>query len=262
MAIRLTREDFIQKSNHIHNFEYDYSLVEYVNNKTKVKIICQKHGVFEQRPDNHIQNQKCSQCININIKSNREEFILKSKIKFGNLYNYSLVEYVNNKTKVKIICKKHGVFEQIPNLHLSRSVKIACLECTSKNRMVDYEDIVNRMSSKHNKFYNYSKFIYNGQNNKSTIICPTHGEFEQVVLAHLNGKGCKKCKNSKGELIISNILDELNIDYKTEYRFDDCIVFSSIFLYMFITTNIKHFSKFVSLIYICTATFYICSRYV
>jgi len=223
MPIRQTKEGFIEKSNNIHNFEYDYSLVEYVNNKTKVKIICKEHGVFEQRPDNHIQNQKCPFCINNNIKSSKEDFILKSKLKFGELYDYSLLEYINNKTKVKIICKEHGVFEQRPDLHLSKSVKIACIECSSKNRMIDYENITNRMSIKHNNFYDYSKFVYNGQNNKSIIICPNHGEFKQNVLNHLNGIGCKKCKSSKGELTISNILDRLSISYRTEHKFDDCI---------------------------------------
>lgn len=38
-------------------------------------------------------------------------FITKAKIVHGDLYNYSLVDYINSKTKVKIICSKHGVFE-------------------------------------------------------------------------------------------------------------------------------------------------------
>ena len=89
--------------------------------------------------------------------------------KFGELYDYSLVEYINNKTKVKIICKEHGVFEQRPDLHLFK-VKNACIDCSAKNRMIDYDNIINRMSIEHNNFYDYSKFIYTGQNNKSIII--------------------------------------------------------------------------------------------
>ena len=38
-------------------------------------------------------------------------FITKAKAIHGDLYDYSLVDYINNKTKVKIICSKHGVFE-------------------------------------------------------------------------------------------------------------------------------------------------------
>ena len=42
--------------------QYDYSLVRYVNNHTKVKIICPIHGVFEQTPDSHLQGAGCPRC--------------------------------------------------------------------------------------------------------------------------------------------------------------------------------------------------------
>jgi hypothetical protein len=44
---RLNNEIFIERSNKIHNFKYDYSKVEYVNNSTPVTIICPIHGEFE-----------------------------------------------------------------------------------------------------------------------------------------------------------------------------------------------------------------------
>jgi hypothetical protein len=46
MSKPLTKEQFIEKSNKIHNNKYEYSLVEYKNKRTKVKIICSIHGVF------------------------------------------------------------------------------------------------------------------------------------------------------------------------------------------------------------------------
>ena len=49
--------DFIEKANLVHNNKYDYSLVNYINNKTKVKIICKKHGAFEQIPDSHLRGR-------------------------------------------------------------------------------------------------------------------------------------------------------------------------------------------------------------
>ena len=51
--------DFIEKANLVHNNKYDYSLVEYKGNKTKIKIICKLHGVFEQMPMNHLKKQEC-----------------------------------------------------------------------------------------------------------------------------------------------------------------------------------------------------------
>jgi hypothetical protein len=109
---KLTNELFIERSNKIHDFRYDYSLVNYINSKTKVKIICKTHGVFEQTPDNHTSKKHgCSMCYG-NNKSTKHDFIIKAKKKHGDKYDYSLVDYVNNNTKVKIICPKHGEFNQ------------------------------------------------------------------------------------------------------------------------------------------------------
>lgn len=41
--------EFIEKANKIHGY-YDYSLFEYINAFTKSKIVCSKHGIFEQTP--------------------------------------------------------------------------------------------------------------------------------------------------------------------------------------------------------------------
>ena len=47
---KLTTIDFIIRAKEVHGDKYDYSKVEYVNNKTKVCIICPEHGEFWQRP--------------------------------------------------------------------------------------------------------------------------------------------------------------------------------------------------------------------
>jgi len=54
--------EFIDRSKKFHGSKYDYSLTVYVNNKSKVKIICPEHGVFEQRPDGHLRNNGCPKC--------------------------------------------------------------------------------------------------------------------------------------------------------------------------------------------------------
>lgn len=116
---RNTLNNFIEQAKSIHGDKYDYSLVEYVSNYTKVKIICPEHGIFEQKPNSHITGKSgCLICSGKN-KSSKEIFIKKSKKIHDDYYDYSLVEYKNNSTKVKIICPKHGVFEQTPNNHLS-----------------------------------------------------------------------------------------------------------------------------------------------
>lgn len=111
---------------------YDYSLVEYINNKTKVKIICPEHGIFEQTPHNHIDKKsKCPKCalIQRSIKraNSTETFIVNAIQTHNNTYDYSLVDYKNAHTKVKIICPEHGIFEQRPYAHIHE--KQGCFMC-------------------------------------------------------------------------------------------------------------------------------------
>jgi very-short-patch-repair endonuclease len=125
---KLTQSEFIEKAKKVHGDKYDYSLVNYINNNTKVKIICKKHGIFYQNPNNHISKHNengCPKCFGT-IKSNTKEFIKKSKKIHDDKYDYSLVNYINNNTKVKIICKKHGIFYQKPSKHL---IGQGCSKC-------------------------------------------------------------------------------------------------------------------------------------
>ena len=55
------------------------------------------------------------------VKSTKEEFVKKSRLKHGDKYNYDQVDYIKCDTHVKIICKveEHAEFLQIPSSHLS-----------------------------------------------------------------------------------------------------------------------------------------------
>ena len=125
MPKKLTTEEFIAKAKEVHGEKYDYSQVMYVNTYTKVDIICNKCGyVFRQVPYSHLAGKGCP--VDGKAKSaaahrsNTEEFIAKAKEVHGEKYDYSQVIYVNNRTKVKIICNKCGhVFLQTPTNHLS-----------------------------------------------------------------------------------------------------------------------------------------------
>lgn len=60
---KLTTEEFIEKARRIHGDRYDYSLVVYGrDNNDPVKIICKKHGVFEQTPRSHLEGKNCWRC--------------------------------------------------------------------------------------------------------------------------------------------------------------------------------------------------------
>lgn len=131
---KLTKNEFISKAIIAHiNCAYDYSLVKYVNTDTKVKIICLKHGIFEQTPHNHMNGQNCKKCgyeiVTSKQKYDTSKFINKAKEIHGDKYDYSLVDFINSRIKVKIICKKHNyIFEQTPSNHIQGA---GCRRCKS-----------------------------------------------------------------------------------------------------------------------------------
>jgi superfamily II DNA or RNA helicase len=203
---------FIKKSNLKHGDKYDYSMVNYEKNKGKVKILCPEHGEFEQQPSNHLQGYGCPKCSGVFMDN--AFFIDKAKKKHGDRYEYSLVEYINNSIKVKIVCPEHGVFFQNPNSHLSGA---GCPKC-SGNAKYDDESLIISFKEKHGDKYDYSLVKYSGVDNKIKIICPEHGEFEQITYDHLIGKGCNKC-SGKGKTR-SEVILEANKIHENKYNYD------------------------------------------
>jgi hypothetical protein len=188
---RHTTESLITKFKEIHGNKYDYSLVTIPKPREKVKIICQKHGEFEIRPDTHIRGTGCTKCADENNMYTTEEFISKAKEIHGEEYNYSLVKYEYCNKPVKIICKLHGEFEQKPTNHLSGH---GCRKCTYSIHAT--EDFIKKSAQIHKNKYNYTPTIYTKSINKVEIICPIHGKFEQTARDHLNGQGCPECQEN------------------------------------------------------------------
>ena len=58
-------------------------------------------------PSAHLRGQGCPVCGLERKTKRKEQFIQEAKDKYNNFYDYSKVEYVNNITKVCIICSKH-----------------------------------------------------------------------------------------------------------------------------------------------------------
>lgn len=171
MPKRLNIEEFLAKAKTVHVDKYDYSRVVYTNTLTKVAIICKEHGIFNQAPAHHLDGQNCPKCsrkykATINVLSGYIQASEKKRTKIDvflkdanfihkNKYDYTLVEYKNAHTKIKIICHKHGEFEQKPK-------------------------------------------------------------------SHLFGSGCPICKESKGENIVADTLSKEDIKYIRQHKFDNC----------------------------------------
>jgi hypothetical protein len=191
LSTKLTQAEFIEQSISIFGHIFDYSLTIYISREEKVKLRCIKHDItFEQSARSHLQGSfGCPKCSGVKLLT-QSEFELKSKSIFGETYDYSLSVYMNNSTSVKIICRIHGVFEQIPRNHFSGH---GCRDCGILARTYTTEEFVAAAREVHADKFDYSKTVYTGQNDHVIIICPIHSDFTQSPANHLVGRGCRLC---------------------------------------------------------------------
>jgi len=200
MSKRKTTQQYIEDAYCKHGDKYNYSLVQYKNNRTKVKIICPIHGIFEQRAGSHLQGNGCPKCGGT-IKKSTQQFINDAKEIHNNKYDYSLVQYKNAKTKIKIICPVHGMFKQEPSSHLQ---SCGCPKCAGvyKNST---QQFIEKAQEIHGDKYDYSLVQYKNSDTKVKIICPEHGVFEQDPSNHVHLKrGCPKCAGQYKEKYAKN----------------------------------------------------------
>lgn len=187
--------DFIEKSTKIHNNKYNYSKTIYENCDKKIIIICPIHGEFLQTPYCHHNGQGCNKCKSIKIGSlKRKDLILflnEAKSMHEDKYDYSSVIYKNNRTKIDIICKKHGLFKQVPYSHLQG---FGCPSCSGLKKLTT-EEFIKKANIIHNNKYDYLNTKYKNTRSIVEITCPIkdHGIFQQKAGLHLRGNGCPKC---------------------------------------------------------------------
>jgi hypothetical protein len=228
-------EEFIEKANLIHNNNYDYSNIKYINNHTNITIICKKHGEFEQTPQTHLSGCGCQNCgietMKIKQKTDVDDFIKNANIIHNNKYEYSKMNYINARTKIIITCKIHGDFEQQPDSHLRGC---GCPYCINKTEFILYEYLqkLYEITSQFKKIWcknidtnKYLPFDFCIEELKLIIELDGRQHFEQVMNwktpeeQYENDKYKEKCANENGYSIIRLLQEDVfydNYDWKTE----------------------------------------------
>jgi very-short-patch-repair endonuclease len=205
----ITLEKFSERAKATHGDRYDYSLIKEIIPNAKVKIICKEHGIFEQKIGPHTDGANCISCTH-NKRPTMEEIIKQGKEKYGDKFDYSLSVYIDNNTKMKIICTKHGVFEQRVDAHLSGHT--GCKACY----LGTAEEVIEKFKKVHGGRYDYSLVVNLGTHKKVKIICKEHGVFEQTPFSHDNdGQGCPDCALGKNEKYTKCFLNEI-LGHKTK----------------------------------------------
>jgi protein-arginine kinase activator protein McsA len=223
-AKRKTQDEFIQQAIKMHGDLYDYSLVVYINGKTYVTIGCKScNKPFQQIPDNHLQGIGCpGECkrnkIGDSHRFSLEEFIKNAQLIHGELYDYSLVKYINANTKVIIGCRKcNRTFEQTPASHIHQ--KAGCGNCNG-GIAHDKEKFIAKSVIVHGDLYDYDFVVYLNNHTPVEIICNACcGAFWQTPQNHTDGKsGCPGC-NGGHKLTKEQFIEKAREIHKDKYDY-------------------------------------------
>ena len=135
-----------------------------------------------------------------------EEWVNKAKARWEGIkeFDYSRVNYKNNKTPVEIRCQECKEFVHVsPYEHLkkdrTKSKNHGCPKCgkskRGRSRRKTKSQHIQDYIAVHGDKYDYSKTIYKDALTPIIIICPKegHGEFRMISNKHKTGQGCKKC---------------------------------------------------------------------
>lgn len=199
--------------------KYELLSTKYVNNVTKLQYICPKHktkGVLEITFANFTKGKGCPYCAN-RVKKTQEEYEAELAIKKPTIK--VIGEYINLKTKIEhecVVCGYH--WDVLPDnmLHMSNG----CPKC-GKRAPLNQNELINRVA----KIDDSIEVVGEYQNTatKMSFRCKKCGNIWYARPNNiLNGKGCPHCKQSKGEMKISQILDDMAVEYGIQYRFPGC----------------------------------------
>lgn len=222
---KMSTTEFIARAIEQHGNKYGYDRANERDEDGKVWIYCPIHGYFQQRIAKHLSGQGCPYCGG-RAKKTTEDFIKEAKATHpDDDYDYSLVEYDGIDKNVWIVCHKkdrngneHGSFQQTPYNHVN--LGCGCPKCAVEGRTKSTEQFIADARKVHGDYYDYSRANYINNHTDVEIGCPVHGYFMQSPNAHLDGCGCKQCKESSLERKTRQILEDLGINYVYEKRFD------------------------------------------
>lgn len=184
-----TLDSFIEKSNQIHNNQYDYNLVVFKSVAHHVNIVCPTHGIFSQVPSDHLRGRGCKKCGHSIQKMSFNDFVDASVKKYGSKFSYDETTFVNTATRMAITCDIHGKFEQSPYFHL----KNGCTSCEGKGKIRSKEHFIKNIKDSNVSNYDFSETIYTSCDDIVTIRCKEHGHFSKKAATITRGHGCNKC---------------------------------------------------------------------
>lgn len=221
MGKRKTNEEFTSEMKSINR--NIVILGTYINNKTKIRCECLKCGyVWFAQPNHLLEGHGCPECkkeLLSQIKTlTHEEFI--ERINKINPNIKIIGNYINAKTKIECECLFDG------NRWLSTPTNLlsgkGCPVCNINSKTYSHKQFIQQLKQINSNIEILSEYTHSKQKVQCKCLIDGYIWFAEPRQL-LQGRGCPKCNSSKGELKISNFLDNCNINYISQYKFKNCI---------------------------------------
>lgn len=233
-----------------------FNLIVLSNNYSgtkKMTFQCKCGNQFDRLFSNVLLGQTiCNECRKIDMEKRKS---IELKRNFLKLCEYvdketnlkvigSYKDYKSNKSKIKTMCSCGSVFYPTAN-NIFKGKSLNCKTCGDKKssitRMYSESEVLNIAKSLTGEDVSYSHYN-NGHYIKAT--CRKHGEYVSHFKNFVyNGTRCPICKESKGERLISDILNKMDITHIREKTFNDLKGLNDGFLrfdFYFIHNNVEH----------------------
>lgn len=211
-----TTEQYVAEALAVHGNKYDYSQTQYTGSNNKIKIICPKHGVFEQDANTHRRGHGCPTCSRENQFKTQDTIIDEFKKIHSDKYDYSQVIYDGILTKIKIICPVHGIFEVNPSDHKKGH---GCQKCYIDRKTKTQNTIIAEFKKVHGDRYDYGRVKYTGAKDNVEIICKAHGAFHQTPSLHKRGCGCPSCSKNKRPSSVDEVINGFKDVHGNKYDY-------------------------------------------
>lgn len=199
---------------------------EYVNTEKKIKVTCKEGHSYEVAYNSFMSGKRCKKCYNENTRK-RLTISYEEIYNFINSIGYFLhtpkEDYTDTKSRIEVSCDKgHRYSVRANSLRIGRR----CKKCSDKEKgiksRVPYEKMVEYVNQDGYKLLT-SKEEYNGTHSYCLFQCNrSHNPYRSKMSEFLQGSRCPTCRESKGEKKIRKILNECNVSFFQQHKFEDC----------------------------------------
>lgn len=223
MPKKVTKEEFINREPDLLSGEYEF-IGNYVTANTKALF---KHNIcghkWKINPSNFHKGQRCPRCAIRKQTLTKEVFIEREDdIQSG---EYLMIgRYINGHTKTLFRHNTCGYEWMITPSHFHTGER--CPKCANQKngllKRLTKEEFVNRELDLLNGRYSMlGEYI---TADTKTLFKHDVCDYEWMVTPYsfYRGNRCPKCNQSRGEKLITNILEALNIPFELQKRFDSC----------------------------------------